>query len=331
MAVTADVKFTIDPIASTLTSTPPTKASTSTLSTVAIDSSSSTATVSPISSGTINITSIPGNVLADVTINPDEFTTNVRRELGVDDNFVVLGDGLLDKLMETATEHLAVQYENGRIRGEDYATAYIHIYQATLQAATTVWLQKGVREKELALQLATTNAQNKLQADTSSAQLKVQADIAYMQSKLQADTSNAQLKLQADTSSAQFKLQADTSNAQLALEADKLKNQGDLQWAIALLQRDSQEALTEAQTDSERAKKELYRRQIEGFDEDYKQKILKILMDSWAVGFSVARDSFEAAGIPAPMQKVTIDSLYNQFVVTEFDKYTYGRPVTDMP
>ena len=40
-------------------------------------------------------------------------------------------------------------------------------------------------------------------------------------------------------------------------------------------------------------------------------------MDSWAVGFSVARDSFEANGIPAPMQKTTIDSLYNQYVVTE--------------
>ena len=40
-------------------------------------------------------------------------------------------------------------------------------------------------------------------------------------------------------------------------------------------------------------------------------------MDSWAVGFSVARDSFEASGIPAQMQKVTIDDLYNQYVVTE--------------
>ena len=71
----------------------------------------------------------------------------------------------------------------------------------------------------------------------------------------------------------------------------------------------------------------MYKRQIEGFDEDYKQKILKICMDSWAVGFSVARDSFEASGIPAPMQKVTIDDLYNQYVVTELDKYNYSRPI----
>ena len=89
--------------------------------------------------------------------------------------------------------------------------------------------------------------------------------------------------------------------------------------------------LLEAQVKSEESKRDLYRRQIEGFDEDYKQKILKICMDSWAVGFSVARDSFEASGIPAPMQKVTIDNLYNQFIVTELDKYNYGRPILDNP
>ena len=82
---------------------------------------------------------------------------------------------------------------------------------------------------------------------------------------------------------------------------------------------------------SEESKRNLYKRQIEGFDEDYKQKILKICMDSWAVGFSVARDSFEASGIPAPMQKITIDDLYNQYVVTELDKYNYGRPILNNP
>ena len=88
----------------------------------------------------------------------------------------------------------------------------------------------------------------------------------------------------------------------------------------------AQLALLEKQTEAEDAKKDLYRRQIEGFDEEYKYKILKVLMDSWAVGFSVAKDSFEATGIPAPMQKTTIDDLYNQFVLPDFDKYNYGRP-----
>ena len=81
----------------------------------------------------------------------------------------------------------------------------------------------------------------------------------------------------------------------------------------------AQLALLEKQTEAEDAKKDLYRRQIEGFDEEYKYKILKFLMDSWAVGFSVAKDSFEATGIPAPMQKTTIDNLYNNFIVKDLD------------
>ena len=270
MVVTADTKFTIADITSTLTSTPPTKTN-----------------VSNITNTPINISSI-----SDIKVVPnvDEFTTNVHREVGIDDNYVVLGDGIFDKLMKTATEHLAIQFVNGRIRGEDYSTAYIQVFQATLQTALTIWLQKGLNEKQLALELASKNAELRLQADMKNAELKLQTDLS--------------------------------------------KNQGDLQWAIALLQRDSQEALVEAQvklTDaqvaSEESKRNLYRRQIEGFDEDYKQKILKIMMDSWAVGFSVARDSFEASGIPAPMQKVTIDGLYNQYIVTELDKYNYSRPI----
>ena len=48
-------------------------------------------------------------------------------------------------------------------------------------------------------------------------------------------------------------------------------------------------------------------------------------MDAWAVGFSVSKDSFQASGIPAPMQKKTIDALYNQFIVTDLDNYPSNR------
>lgn len=170
-----------------------------------------------------------------IYIDVKEFTDNVTTNT----NFEVTGTGIFDALMDTATKHLTAQLDAGRLRGEDYATAYIQVYTATLQAALQAWLQKGVAEKQL--------------------------------------------------------------------------------------------ELLEAQVKSEESKRNLYRRQIEGFDEDYKQKILKICMDSWAVGFSVARDSFQASGIPAPMQKVTIDDLYNRFVVTELDKYNYGRPILDNP
>lgn len=164
-------------------------------------------------------------------IDVSEFTRNV-----VVDNVshTVSGDGIFDILMNTGTAHLLVQFTGGRISAESYATAYVQIYQSTLQAAMQAWLQKGIAEKQL--------------------------------------------------------------------------------------------ELLAAQVDGEEAKKHLYKRQIEGFDEDYKHKILKICMDAWAVGFSVARDSFEASGIPAPMTKVFIDDLLNNYIVTDLDNWEYGRP-----
>lgn len=165
-----------------------------------------------------------------VDIDITEFTNNVARE---QTKHTVTGDGIFDVMMNTATQHLLAQHEGNRIRGENYADAYVQLYQATLQAAVQIWLQKGIAEKQL--------------------------------------------------------------------------------------------ELLSKQMDTEDAKKDLYRRQIEGFDEDYKHKILKVCMDSWAVGFSVAKDSFEASGIPAPMQKVTIDDLYNGYIKNDLDNYTYKR------
>ena len=160
-----------------------------------------------------------------------EFTANVKKV--EDDNGAITGTGIFDVLMNTATKHLQVQFDSGKINGELYANAYIQVYQVTLQTAKDIWLQKGISEAQL--------------------------------------------------------------------------------------------ALLSKQINSEDAKRDLYRRQIEGFDEDYKQKILKIMMDSWAVGFSVSKDSFQASGIPATMQKTTIDDLYNSYIRTDFDNYTYVR------
>jgi len=162
-----------------------------------------------------------------VDIDISEFTRNVQRDMTEN---VVTGDGLFDTMMETATQHLLAQWDANRIRGEDYATAYIQIYQATLAATVQIWLQKGIAEKQL---------------------------------------------------------------------------------------------------ESEEAKKALYLRQIEGFDEDFKQKILKIQLDSYAVGLSIARDNFIGA-VPVPMQKPSIDDLYQNFVKPELDNFDYGRKTVQL-
>lgn len=55
--------------------------------------------------------------------------------------------------------------------------------------------------------------------------------------------------------------------------------------------------LLESQKKSEDAKIALYRRQIEGYDENYKEKILKIVLDAFTVVFSVASEGFRG-GLP---------------------------------
>ena len=202
-----------------------------------------------------------------------EFTANVKKV--EDDNGAITGTGIFDVLMNTATKHLQVQFDSGKINGELYANAYIQVYQVTLQTAKDIWLQKDISEAQLALLREQTTTE-----DAKRDNLNKQTDLL-----------NAQITLE-------------------GIKGNHLNKQVDL---------------LGKQVDSEDAKKDLYRRQIEGFDEDYKQKILKIMMDSWAVGFSVSKDSFQASGIPATMQKTTIDDLYNSYIRTDFDNYTYVR------
>ena len=203
-----------------------------------------------------------------------EFTANVKKV--EDDNGAITGTGIFDVLMNTATKHLQVQFDSGKINGELYANAYIQVYQVTLQTAKDIWLQKSTSDAQLALL-------NK-QADLLSAQIITEGTQRNYLSK-----------------------QIDLLSEQITLEGIKRNNLS------------KQTDLLDKQINSEDAKRDLYRRQIEGFDEDYKQKILKIMMDSWAVGFSVSKDSFQASGIPATMQKTTIDDLYNSYIRTDFD------------
>ena len=203
-----------------------------------------------------------------------EFTANVKKV--EDDNGAITGTGIFDVLMNTATKHLQVQFDSGKINGELYANAYIQVYQVTLQTAKDIWLQKSTSEAQLAL-----------------------------------------LNKQADLLSAQI-ITEGTKRNHLSKEIDLLNEQITLE-GIKGNHLNKQTVLLDKQINSEDAKRDLYRRQIEGFDEDYKQKILKIMMDSWAVGFSVSKDSFQASGIPATMQKTTIDDLYNSYIRTDFD------------
>ena len=91
------------------------------------------------------------------------------------------------------------------------------------------------------------------------------------------------------------------------------------------------EQVKEAQAKSEEMKANLYKRQIEGFDEDFKQKLLKVGLDSWAVAFSVAQDviASDVNMIPKAMKTRTLDSLWDGAIAPDVDMNKYdSRDVT---
>ena len=286
-----------------------------------------------------------------------EFTTNVHKA----PEFTVEGDGIFDVMMNTATKHLKAQFDGNRIREEDYADAYVQIYQATLQAAIQAWLQKGLTEwnakvLECQAKLACAQAQKECksielieaQIELTKAQtatekekpdnVKAQTKHIEAQTGLVGEQKLTQTEITKKTvcetkqicnQATLTETQKELTEAQIETELHK-PDLIDCQAKQACTQSDvakEQLELLKIQAEAELAKKDLYRRQIEGFDEEYKTKILKIMMDAWGVGFSVAKDSFEASGIPAPMQKVTIDDLYNTYIRPELDNWQYGRPI----
>lgn len=86
---------------------------------------------------------------------------------------------------------------------------------------------------------------------------------------------------------------------------------------LALLK--AQVKTQDVQAASETAKEKLYYRQIEGFNENFKEKMLKIMLDAWTVGFSASSETFyssekAAKSIPLPMTASEINDVWASFV-----------------
>ena len=79
---------------------------------------------------------------------------NLTAGVSTDANNVVTGTGVFDDMMETVNQHMAAQFNLGRITGSDYATVYLTAMQATVQQAVAyvVGMQKGNAEESLLFQ-----------------------------------------------------------------------------------------------------------------------------------------------------------------------------------
>lgn len=81
--------------------------------------------------------------------NVNQVTKNSSGNFIVNNSDENAKQGLLDTLLNTAILHLDAQFSSGRIRNENYASAFVQIYQATLQTAVQIFLQKDLVEVQI--------------------------------------------------------------------------------------------------------------------------------------------------------------------------------------
>jgi len=80
------------------------------------------------------------------TINISDITSNVQVTTDNDGLQVVTGDGYFDDIMETLNVHLKSQFDNGYIKGAEYAQVYMTLFQNAMNQAMQFTLQKRINE-----------------------------------------------------------------------------------------------------------------------------------------------------------------------------------------
>ena len=206
----------------------------------------------------------------DLSIDIEDLTANVS----IVDSAVV-GTGYLDKIMMTLNSHLKNEYESNRITGADYASVYLGMLQVALDKSVSILLNAKTSE-----QAAKAEAAKVMLTEAQTSQVTYQ-------------TSNILPK----------------EIEKLEEEIDLLQSQDAELLATGIKDRlikDSQYTLVTNQALVEATKKLLVERQISGFDDDAAQKLVKMVLDTWAVAFSVSE---EAVSIPTSVTKDTIDSI----------------------
>jgi len=69
----------------------------------------------------------------------------------VDDEYVWTGTGVFDKLMEAVNSNIKVEYDNGRIVGQEYATVYLGAIQSVIAQSVQYTLTEQATEAQIEL------------------------------------------------------------------------------------------------------------------------------------------------------------------------------------
>ena len=230
-------------------------------------------------------------------------------------------------LSKDITEQQAFTLESDRIIKEAQNTKDLALKDAQLviaeNEALTLESDRIIKEAQSAKDLILKDAQlviaEKEALKLDKDMLKLDKDILRVDAEIDILVKNLD---KADAEIAMLDKNLDKADAEISLaqaqESELLLN-GTADRAIKA----QQTTLTQKQILVEETKKLLLERQITGFNDDAKQKILKHCTDTWAVGYSVAKDEHS---IPYLVNENTIDSIAKS-ILTDLSITVSNNPI----
>ena len=226
------------------------------------------------------------SVKADISMEIDSLTNGDKIKNG--QFFEWEGSAILDKLIGVLGKNIEIQFDNGRILGSDYASAYIQMLQiASTQAMA--WIQLS---KELSLK---------------------QRDLDIKDSMNEVDTCsrNKQLALEKTKVDNEIKI----ANKKLALEEAKITSETNkINSEINRINKEieiaaKQIALAETKTNSEVS---VANRQIAGYDDNLVIKLLQAQLDAFSLIFSSGMvDLGDGDNALGPLHRNNLTETYN--------------------
>ena len=204
------------------------------------------------------------------------------------------GTGVFDKLMEAVNKNIKIQYDEGKIKGTDYANVYLGSLQTVLQQS----IEFILREKLVEAQIEGVKMDNIVKE--FEIEIKVPKELELLNSQVELAGQEVLVKME--------------QVEQLKAQVEQLKAQTEQAVAqTALLTRQQLELELNGVADraSKEAQTSLYTRQEQGFDDNKNQKLFEAQMNAWSLMFS----SGMLKEKPEIITSKAVDDLYNKIIV----------------
>lgn len=219
--------------------------------------------------------------------------------LGVDNEWD--GNGVFDKLIHAVNKNIEGQYNKGRITGKDYATVYLGALQSIVAQSVQYILQEKLTEAQIEASNIQALATRVKAEDENGKVIDTLGNITNSTSTTTSHYYNIErLKSEIEV--------ADANKEKISADTDATVQQTTEMMMNGIQSR----ALQASQIDESVEKTLLYARQKEGFDDDARQKLLKLVLDGWVVLYSSTPNSLL---IPDTLSKANIDRIMEDALI----------------